>query len=372
MQKGYTIELRPIGFYMLVILMTVSNYSSGQYNGGNQFEFFFGNYPSARNEAMGRSDVAIGGSVSSLFVNPAGLGGIQHQEVQFSTSGPFYVLRNTDYYFLGYARRILPKIVAAISMNKMAIGPTTFKINIGGKRYPLDKPATTNFALSVAGEGFKNLYFGLNVNFYKLKAFNDVPAFFTMLFDAGAMYKLDLKNGEKIDQYLQFGLSVVNGTSSNLKLTSPDGIEESSVLPVISKIGASYFLDTKINIPKAGKGSLDFILTVEYQNVLNYAFRTGYNLGFESVLWKVLAFRLGYYNHSIDPGSFLNNKTQLTSLTYGFGLIVPLAKITNNKIPFNLHFDYINQKQPSYTYEGSKFYMRAFTFRLSWPLNENQ
>ena len=150
-----------ISILFLVILESLN----AQYTSGFQQEYFYGNLPSAKTEAMGKTDAAIGGSVASTFFNSAGLGGIEKQEAYVSTSAPFYILKNSNYWYAGYARRIIPQIVAAFSVNNFAIGETTFDINIGDERYPVTKGLTSNYALSVAGTPLKGLYIGLNFLF---------------------------------------------------------------------------------------------------------------------------------------------------------------------------------------------------------------
>ena len=66
--------------------------------------------PNVRSEAMGHTNVASGNAVSSLFINPATLGRINDLEINVSTSAPYYVLRESDFYFLGAAYRFHPKV----------------------------------------------------------------------------------------------------------------------------------------------------------------------------------------------------------------------------------------------------------------------
>ena len=68
-----------------------------QYVYNFQSEYFFGNLPNESSEAMGRAEVALGGSIGKTFLNPAATGTVNNQELHLSTSGPFYVLRNSNY-----------------------------------------------------------------------------------------------------------------------------------------------------------------------------------------------------------------------------------------------------------------------------------
>jgi hypothetical protein len=356
-----------------ILLLVLLGHSFAQdYNPSFQQEYFYGNLPSAKVEAMGRGDAAIGGSVSSIFFNSAGLGGIERQEVQVSTSAPFYVLENSNYYFAGYARRVIPWLVVGLSANSFATGETTFDVNIGGNRYPVTKGLTTNYALSVAGTPVKGLYIGLNFNLYRWKLFDDVNAATAFHMDGGLLYKLELPDLKKIRHYAQFGVSVNNITAGEITYEAPDGNQSTSPFPIIGRFAAAYFFGFDTNIPKAGKGPIDFVLNLEYQNTFNTEFRNSFIVGFESVLWKVLALRLGYFTQSIDDLGNEENKSRITDFTYGFGAIVPLNILTNDKVPLSIHFDYVSLKQPPYTESGRRNpNMRTFTLRVAWTLSNN-
>ncbi len=338
-----------------------------QYSFTFQQEYFFGNLPSARVEAMGRANVAVGGEAASQFFNPAGIGLIQDQEVAFSTSAPFYALRESDYYFGSYVRRFKPNLVAALSFNQLAIGPTTFSTTINGTRYDVEKPSTTNLALTVAAEPIEGLQVGLNANFFNLNFFEDVSANRAAHFDVGALYQLPLAADSGSYQRFQFGASVNNITSSSITLTSPAGDEAIQDLPVILRIGTAYLIGTAVNIPGAGETPLDLTFTAELQNTLNSDFRSMFSLGAEGLVAKVFALRLGYLSQTLDDGGFTDNRDVIKDFTYGFGFRVPLHALTNNKFPFALHLDYVSLKQPPYTFRGRRLpNMRTYGFRLVW------
>jgi len=348
---------------------------SAQYISGFQQEYFFGNLPSAKVEAMGMADAAVGGTVASSFFNSAGLGGIEKQEVYLSTSAPFYILKNSNYWYAAYARRIIPRIVAAFSVNSFTIGETTFDVNIGDKKYPITKGLTSNYALSVAGTPLKGLYIGFNFNLFRWKLFDDVSAAATFHIDGGLLYKLEIRDLEKLRHHAQFGVSVNNFTGSKINWKAPDGAQATNNLPIIGRFAAAYFFGTDINLPVAGKGPLDFTFTLEYQNTFNSDFYSTFSVGLESVLWKVLAFRMGYFTQTLDDFGHEVNFDHIRDFTYGFGAIVPLNELTNDKVPLSIHIDYVSLKPPS-TSDLSTFKasvgripnMRTFTLRVVWTL----
>ncbi len=350
-----------IGICTLLLL----SQASAQYNFGFQQEYFFGNLPSAQAEAMGRAHTAIGGNVASLFWNPAGIGTIEHQEATFSTSAPFYALRNSDYYFLGIARRVHDKVVVALSVNQFAIGQTTFDVNINGARYPAEKPFTTNIALSAAAEPIEGLHVGVNVNGFIWKTFDDVTSAKSILIDAGALYRLQLNGAESKGQKLQLGLGVTNVSSASLTFASPLGDEATAEFPTTLRGGIAYIINTNISLPGAGEGPLALTFTTDYQNVLNSSYRNTFSLGTEALFWNVFALRMGYLTQNINNFGIAANRERLSDFTYGFGFRIPLEELTDGSLPFALHWDYVSLKQPPYTFSGPRLpSMRSFSFRV--------
>jgi hypothetical protein len=352
---------------------------SAQYTSGFQVEYFYGNLPSAKTEAMGMADAAIGGTIASTFFNAAGLGSIDNQEIYLSTSAPFYILKNSNYYYAGYARRVMPWLVTAFSVNNFVFGENDngWVVDIGYDDYLVTKGLTSNYALSVAGTPVKGLYIGFNFNFYRWKLFTDVSAAKTFNMDGGILYKLEIPEFKKIRSHAQFGVSVNNFTMSKITYEAPDGAQATNELPIIGRFAAAYMFGTDVNLPAAGSGPLDFTFTMEYQANFNSEYYNIFSVGVESVLWQVLAFRMGWFTQSLDDFGNETNYDRIRDFTYGFGAIVPLNKLTGEKVPLKIHFDYCSLKPPSHSDHSSKastgrlVNMRTFTLRVAWTLMNN-
>ncbi len=357
--------------HIFLLLCLIPFGLQAQYNYGFQQEYFFGRLPSGQVEAMGRANVAVGGSVASLFFNPAGIGLIDHQEVTFSTSAPYYFLKGADYYFLGGARRFKPNMVGAISMNKFAIGPTTFDLTILGVRYPTDKPRSTNWALTYAIEPIKGLHIGTNVNTFFWKYIDEVPVTTQFHIDLGALYRMPLKESTSGSSHLQFGAAVNNVTFAGLPFANPQGEVDFAEFPSILRAGVAFMTEGPVDVGFLGLEKIAFTGTLEYQNVLNNPFRTGIRLGTETILWDAFAVRLGYLSHSLNNGGLSINWSRMRDLTFGFGLIIPLQELTKGNLPFNLNVDYVGMKQPPQTNFGARLEnFRTFSFRLVWVMEE--
>ncbi len=319
-------------------------------------EYFFGNHPNPRTEALGLADVAVGGAVSSLFYNPAGLGLIQNWEADLSTSAPYYLERDATYYFAGYAQRLHEKVVVAASFHQVASGEIPgFGLRIDGQLFPVDEPLATNLALSAAASPLPGLHLGLNANILSWKVFDDVSAFRTPHVDLGALYTLPLGPQSR----LQFGASVTNVLFSTLPLQSPDGeAERKAPLPMVGRLGATYLHDFTLNVPGAGEQPLSLLLTVEGQEVFNNPYRTAIRVGSEVVLARFLAFRLGAFTYDWigEPGgSGRDPRPNISDVTYGLGVILPLQDWTKGKLPANLHFDFCSLRQPPFAFSTERF-----------------
>lgn len=315
-----------------------------------QQEYFFGTLPSARAEAMGRTGVALGGDPSAYYNNAAGIGTIDTWAAEVSTSAPYYVLRESDYYFASFVKRLHPKVVAGLHVHRFGVGPTTFTLDIAGEDFELDKAAITDLAATVAYEPLDGLHLGVNAHFYNWKNFEDVPAFRSFYLDAGALYERPLANGAE----LRLGASVLNLNGADITMTSPIGTSSSNVFPIIARAGIAYDQRWQVVIPGAGEQSLQLLLTTEYQDVLNGDVRTAFRFGSELTLADVLIVRLGLFTRSEDDLGFQNNRDRISDVTYGFGLLIPVEKMSDGRWPVQLRLDYYSLESPPAVFSGTR------------------
>ncbi|WNJ19129.1 hypothetical protein [Pontibacter sp. G13] len=353
--------------FLFALFSLVAITSQAQYISGFQQEYFYGNLPSAKVEAMGMADVAVGGSVASIFFNSAGLSSIEEQEAYISTSAPFYVLENSRYLFLGYARRINPWLVTSLSINRFSIGATSFGVNLNGNNYLVTKGVTTNYALSAAASPIDNLSVGLNVNIFRWNIFEDISASHALHLDVGAQYKIELPDIGTIIHHAQLGVSLNNFTSNSITWSVPNEIEGSNELPFIGRFGAAYFVKIPVELPKIGEGSIDVTATTEYAPTFNSDEFNTFSIGTEAMLYQMLAVRLGWFNQTIDDFNNSLNLSSIQDFTYGFGLVVPVNKLTKDKFPMLVHIDYTNlQQPPQTTLVRSIPNLSTFSIRAVW------
>ena len=107
------------------------------------------------------------------------------------------------------------------------------------------------------------------------------------------------------------------------------------------------------------------MIHIEYQDLLNSKYFGALRIGGELRLLEMLALRLGYYresrNDNDDPENY---KDVLTDMTYGFGIELPLEKITAARIPLRVKFDMTRLQQPS-SYKGPNRWSDFSVYSLS-------
>lgn len=330
--------MRPPNYLLLFfLLLPLGGIAQKPYFPFFQQEYFFGHHPASRTEAMGKADVALGGSPSSLYYNPAGIGTIRDWQAMTSTSGPYYLLGNSDYHFVSFSKRINEKLVAALSLNHYQIGQSTFTIDIGNNNYEINNPTYHDLILTVSGEPLEGLHIGANAHLFSWKIFESVSAARATYFDFGALYELPVKDKGK----LQFGVGIVNAFGSEIEFSAPDGATDDNWFPIIGRFGAAWM--QKVN---KAPFPLSYTVTAEYQDVFNFDYRTAFRVGVEGVVYDFLVLRLGSYTQTEDDQGVSTNLGGVEDITYGFGLILPVYKFTNGKIPVEAKIDYFSLRNP--------------------------
>lgn len=337
-----------------------------QYSTNFQQEYFFGRLPSARAEALGGSDVAYGASILSVFQNPAAIGQIKSWQADISTAAPFYLLGEADYYFVGGAYRVSDKLAVAVSGHQFALGQTDFEINLGVNRYEVDLPKTNTLRATAAYNLLPGLTIGANIGLVGWKYINELRRTRALNLDMGLQYTRAIS-----DQLtLHSGLSLTNVSGTGIKFKDPADNVYQQDFPTILRLGAGL---SGSMTPTVGTESLpiDWLIHVSFRDLLNNAYRTGVRLGGEFTLWQVLVVRLGYFNDNNDQQGFPDfNFARVKSFTYGFGAIIPTRRISQEKLPFDVHLDFVSlpHAQTSNIAVGRIPNYRSFALRLVWDV----
>jgi hypothetical protein len=326
-------------------------------------EFFFDRHPGAAGAATGRTGVTSSGDITNTFFNPAGLADAAGVGFCFSWSNPYYDLGDAEYRYVGGNVRVGDYGAVGLSRYNLDYGPV-MGVGAGG-----DGRTGTNDAavlvLTLAGEPVKDLLVGANLSAFRYTfdtdrgpSQDDASAYWA---DIGVLKYFDLGRTEASGHWLKLG-----GSLSNLTYSSVDILEAAEDLPVALRLGAAYEMGWWGLTRRQGLRTVETVAQVEYQDILNYEHRTAVKLGGEIRLIEVLALRLGYYRETVEDYGQDVNKDSIESTTYGFGVHLPMQKITEGKLPLRVGLDYVNMKQPEYTKSADTENFTTFTFCASY------
>ncbi len=308
-------------------------------------DFHFGRLPSARAEALGKAYAAIDGDLSCVQFNPAGIARIQRLEFNTAQAPPgYYALTKAYYSFYAGGWRI---------SRYLQVGLSQFMYNSGNEQVlgQVTTPYQQRNTLTISSEPLRNLLVGVNVNYLVFQPGNGDKVSRPVYIDAGLIKKIPLP---AIRSSISIGSSITNISKGSLTTTSAIASIKRDI-PVIWRSGISYqwqygrafLLDTVPIVKLLGQ--------VEWQKLLNSAYRRAIRWGAEAQLYNLLALRCGYYHETIYNFGFPDaNNNKLVSFTYGLGLQLPLHLLTG--LPVNINIDYARLPQISYS--------RVFT---DWP-----
>jgi hypothetical protein len=334
----------PLHIWLLPALLLYAAPGMAQNNTFFLSTFFFDRLPSARAEALGKAYTAMDGDLACTQFNPAGMARIQRLEFNTAQSPPSHYLNKKGFYsFYAGGWRTSRYLQVGLSQfvfnyNERLTGTTT-------------TPYVQRNTLTLSSEPLRNLLVGVNVNYLVFQPGNGDKVNRPVYVDAGIIKKIPLP---AIHSSINIGSSITNISKGSLTTTSAIASIKRD-MPIVWRSGISYqwqygrafLLDTVRIVKLLGQ--------VEWQKLLNSAYRKAIRWGAEAQLYNILSLRCGYYHETIYNFGFPDaNNSKLESFTYGFGLQVPLNLLT--RLPVNINIDYARLPQISYS--------RVFT---DWP-----
>ncbi len=358
-----------IMLFAVLLMLFNSRDSYSQNYKGTLSELFFGRQPSARADAMGRGFVSVNGDAFSYFYNPAGMASLNGLSLTGTFTGKYYLLDSSKYNFFSASYKIKDYGTIGFSRDYFTYGEDVVTTDEFGNITGRYEPYVTNYRLTLSSEVIKDLFVGVNLNLLKNNTGSELSvgnergsngdAFY---FDLGVIKSFNIKSG-KLNHLLNAGSSLINVNSAS----SPSAdASQNDKLPVIFRIGASYDLsiDDKNIISKLN--SYDFLLNLEYMDLFNSKYFGGFHTGLEFTFLEILSARGGYYTQKITE-ECSNCKDNISEFTYGFGLNIPVRQLSDNKIPLEVKFDYVNLKQPTFinNFDDWKNF-QTFTFTAGW------
>lgn len=321
-------------------------------NSMSQFDpFFFGRMPNAKAEAMGRAYTAADGDLSSIFTNPAGTASLQGIEVQASNAAPYYLLEEANYFFGSAGVSLSKYLTASVSYHECNLGHL---MGYEGDIY--DEDMFSNMTLNLSSELFKDLYVGMNVNYFNMDYmfWKDNKIYF----DLGVIRKFRLS--EKNSQILNLGAAITNLTFAEIHKV--EGLYSfDAEIPATARVGGEYSFVIDKSPGKLDSYTFQFLtdLNLILTSQKSYSVNMGANVTFS----EIFSVRGGFYHSDIDGG-------KISPFTYGIGLQCPFYKIS--KVPMLVAVDYTSLPQPSYNkhYQAEWDNFNSVNLRVVWRLKK--
>ena len=327
--------------------------NSQNFNPDSFPELVAGRLPSARAEALGRAGVSLKGDVYSSYFNPAGLASLSGVEVAGSFAEPFYTLKDAKYSFGAVATHIPSIGTFGVSLYQLRYGTYEWQdeeVNIDPGIF--GRPQASFLTLSFARNVVDVADIGVNICYHTYdwnllsNPHESGSEFHTFIFDVGAIRSIPMATNSTTNQSLTCGARIKNLTGATLNM-NPTGFPFH--YPVQLNVGGTYKIEFKEATASYGLKPFEALATADYQDYLNYRYRTGFHAGIEIIGFEIVSVRIGYYSESLLVHGSRSNKSALSSATYGIGLSLPLGKLTNGKVPLRASFDYASLDQPNYS-----------------------
>lgn len=333
-------------YFIIILILFVPLISLGKYDYNFMKEFLFARQPSARAEAMGKAYSSIDGDLTTVYFNPAGTATIDGLELNCSLASPYYLLDKAKYYYTSVGYKINKYLILGLSRNHFTFGQGFEILDQNGDVIGYsDSPYYSNYSLNISSQPIHNLFVGLNMNYLLWNPI--IVKSSAIYFDFGVIKKLQFLQKEKSRHSLNFGVSISNFSSQKISFNF-QGTQYNNSLPVIVKLGTNYEFNLDLHKFIDTLKTFRIILIGEYQKLLNSEYESAIRSGCELMFLEMLSFRTGYYKEKIDDfGISSINYNELRGWTFGFGLQLPLYKLTN--FPVNINFDYTSLPQPSAT-----------------------
>lgn len=327
-------------FFTLLLIYFQPAKGIAQYDGSFEYIFFDRSY-SAQSAALGRISTPITDDAFSVHYNSALLSFQNEYTVSFSHTSPFYRMKNANFNYYGITAPILDRF-------SLGVGHLDLKFNASGEQ----KLSTLAFVY----EPVRNFSIGANLR--------------RLYLDIG--YRSDVTGrslGEIVSKRIYFGLS------SSIRIPHKSLIAPKSILTLgatfdnifqqsigLGSRGSSNFeLPSVLTLGAANKfiwrgldngpliKRISFNLLAEYQNVLNYQYKTRLSLGTQLGLNRIVMLRVGYFFQTTNDFGAPINKSRINAFTYGVGVNVPFSEIIKLDETLILSLNFTRLQQPLFT-----------------------
>lgn len=349
------------------------NSQNSYYNPTHYRGIFYGQPSSTQATGMGLTTITLGG-IENAFYNPATVGLTEEKiNVHLNYASGSQVYKGGKYPFLGVSYRVNDKFIVGISnltWNDEKNSPWT--TIIGGFDENVERRSQSVYTLVGAYEVIPNLNIGLSGNYLVDKAVDNNVTNSEFILSLGAVYDKEvnwIKSENVSNQKIRFAGSLVNALMKNrIRITYQD-FQHFRDLPIHLSLGSSYHLSLPFTASfTENKGffqgapkTMNLALHLQYRDVLkgskkdvtntNHEENTAFGIGAEAWFMDLFAFRMGYYlenRPSEGPKNDGSGSRWVTDkkkgFTWGFGVNLPLNRLSKGKIPFNSEVNFVTSK----------------------------
>ena len=321
---------------------------------------------STKSESMGRTLVANNDGVFTILANPAGNHQLEGFDLGYSHSSPVYLAEKAFYHFLGINYGSKEYGVIGLSWYHYSLGEETSKTTSGINQEPEKyTPGVSLYTFNYAKSFGSLLAVGVNFNIYQDKLNYETATAYPV--DLGIKKTIQIIKTKHENRKMHFGLSIQNITNVTMDYYDMFGtkIKNGVVFPVILRAGTAYQFSFGPNTVLENRYKYGFLLNIEYEDVLNYSYKTAFKAGGEFSFLDLLFIRMGVYSLNM-PGGYWN-KDRVTDITYGAGINLPIEYFVDMKYPLNIVINYLNMKQPSYIVDYDKWgNYSTFSINIVW------
>jgi hypothetical protein len=333
--------------FFILFLLAFQNLFSQVYHGGYE-NIFFDRFAEAKNEAIGKILSVGNDSYFILFANPAINTNGKEVSAYYTNSSHYYLNNDFGFKYFGTTINIGDIGAFGFSMANYDWGKFYYMTSESpnGKEYNAsEKLYTFSYANSIG----TLINFGVEANLYvDSRRYDKTPkeTFFTVGLSKNIIVS-DLKSAKDI---FITGLQTINIFGQGMEYengTVADGgvLKSTDYFPSIIRIGVENEYSYFDNDIYSNSYLYRVRASLEYEDLLNYKYRTTYKLGAEISLLNIFSLRCGYFSSSLQ--NINNSRESLENFTYGAGLNLDFRELTK-KIPFAFAIDYVSLEQPSY------------------------
>ncbi len=290
---------------------------------------------------MGESYVAVnGGGAYAQYWNPSGIAGNTGLQVAYTHKPSlFRDVFNYEYFAASYPISGKSNIAAAYNYVDFGRQSTFTSSGVVGSVHSFSYVASVSYARQMAS-GFAA---GVTVKLISQElGIADAQSWAA---DFGLIYTIhDFVSPKSSLGQLNLGASLSNlGQGAEF---IPNQIDPLSRL---LRLGMAYELISKKHSLDTGLPLWAGLVTFEYQNILNSDQNIWkWGLGAELKLFGVFAGRIGFYERHPKIRQTSSKKILERGTTFGFGAIIPIAKLFETTTPMTFHLDYASVKVNSF------------------------